>query len=311
VRLAVVDIGTNSVLLLVGEFRPDGGFTAMIERCTITRLGQGVDAGGALTDAAIERTVTALRAFAAQVEELGVEHRAAVGTSALRDAANAAAFLKPAAQALGCPVEVIGGEREAALMLNGVRGGLDALPARVTLFDVGGGSTELIRCAGPEVEELLSLDIGAVRLTERYLRTDPPLPDEVAAIERAAADALVALPSAGRDTVIGIGGTVTTLVAVKQGLADYDTERVNGSTLTAAEVHKMAQRFAAQPLDERRRIVGLDPARADVVLAGVLIVAALLARLDAGEMTVCDRGVRWGLLRELGERVAEGVKKWS
>lgn len=299
-RLATVDIGTNSVLLLVGEVRPDGQFVALEERCTITRLGQGVDGAGALDGAAIARTLTALGAYGEQMTALGVERRAAVGTSALRDATNAEVFLEPAGRTLGCPVEVIGGEREAALVLGGVRGGLTALPPRVTLFDVGGGSTELIRCAGAEVEELVSLDLGAVRLTERHLRSDPPAPDEVAAVEHAAAGALGALPGRwGGDAVVGIAGTVTTLATVKQTLEDYDTERVNGSTLGAGEVRAMAQRFAALPLERRRQIVGLEPARADVILAGSLIVAALLARLGAEELTVCDRGVRWGLLREL------------
>jgi exopolyphosphatase / guanosine-5'-triphosphate,3'-diphosphate pyrophosphatase len=306
-RLATVDIGTNSVLLLVGEIRPDGQLVALEERCTITRLGQGVDGAGALDGEAITRTLEALCAFADEMDALGVDRRAAVGTSALRDATNAEVFLEPAGRALGCQVEVIGGEREAALVLVGVRGGLGALPSRVTLFDVGGGSTELIRCAGAEVEELVSLDLGAVRLTERHLRADPPAPDELAAVEQATAGALQALPPRwGGDAVVGIAGTVTTLATVKQRLDDYDTERVNGSTLSATEVQDMAQRFAAQPLAERRSIVGLDPARADVILAGTLIVSALLARLGAEALTVCDRGVRWGLLRELHQGLVAG-----
>lgn len=306
-RLASIDIGTNSVLLLAGEIRPDGRLVALAEHCTITRLGQGVDGAGALDGAAIARTLTALDAYGEQMTALGVKRRAAVGTSALRDATNAEVFLEPAGRALGCPVEVIGGEREAALVLEGVRGGLADLPARVTLFDVGGGSTELVRCRGSEVQELVSLDLGAVRLTERHLRGDPPAPDELAAVEHAAAEALQELPGRWRgDSVVGIAGTVTTLATVKQTLEDYDTKRVNGSTLGAGEVRAMAQRFAALPLERRRQIVGLEPERADVILAGSLIVAALLARLGADELTVCDRGVRWGLLRELHLGIVAG-----
>lgn len=302
-RLASVDIGTNSVLLLVSEHR---GQTAVAERCTITRLGQGVDGAGALDEEAIERTLAALREFAAEMDALGAGRRAAVGTSALRDAANAAALLEPAAQILGCPVEVIDGEREAALVLEGVRGGLSALPERLILFDVGGGSTELVCSAGAEVEGLVSIDIGAVRLTERHLRSDPPLPHEVAALERTVDDALRSLPRWRSDAVVGIAGTVTTLATVKLALGDYDTERVNGSSLSAVEVQGMANQFAGLPLAERRLLVGLEPARADVILAGTLIVNALLARLGAGELIVCDRGVRWGLLRELQQSAAGG-----
>jgi len=309
VNLATVDIGTNSVLLLVAERAPSGGLRALEERCIITRLGGGVDRRGRLDPVAIERTLEALRGCRAIMDELGVTARAAVGTSALRDAGDAAAFLAPAEALLGCPVEVVSGRREAALVLRGVRGGLGAgLPAEAVIFDVGGGSTELIRCRAGEVEELISLEIGAVRLTERHLRADPPGPEEVAALERAVGAALAGLPPAPLPTggVVGIAGTVTTLAAVHQALERYDTERVNGSTLGAAEVQALARRFAALPLAARRRMTGLEPARADVILAGTLIVVALLIHLAADAMTVCDRGVRWGLLRELLDREGGG-----
>jgi exopolyphosphatase/guanosine-5'-triphosphate,3'-diphosphate pyrophosphatase len=301
-RLATVDIGTNSVLLLVVTRLEDGALRAEVERCVITRLGQAVDQTGQLAPAAVERTLAALRSLAREMEEHEVSARAAIGTAVLRDAEDAADFLERAEAALGCPVEVVSGRREAELVLRGVRAGLAGrLPASVTLFDVGGGSTELVHCEGDEVLELTSLDLGAVRLTERHLRGDPPAAAEVAALRRATAAALESIsPARWRaDQVVGIAGTVTTLATVQQGLDDYDTDRVNGSHLTREQIHTMTRRFAALDLAARRAIVGLEPGRADVILAGGLIVTALLDRLGAAGLTVCDRGVRWGLIREL------------
>jgi exopolyphosphatase/guanosine-5'-triphosphate,3'-diphosphate pyrophosphatase len=307
-RIAAIDIGTNAVLLLVASRHADGRLVAEHESCTITRLGQAVDREHNLARAAIERTLATLTELADLLERLGVgkDARVAVGTSALRDAGNAPDFIRPAEAILRCPIEVVSGEREAQLVLAGVRGSFGELPERTLLFDVGGGSTELILTGGSTgVLQLDSLDLGAVRLTERHLAgNSPPSP---AAVDEARREIAAALDGLSRslagerrnvDHLIGIAGTVTTIAAVEMGLIRYDTERVNGLWLTAAQVAEQARRYASLPLDQRREIVGLDPGRADIILAGALVVAAVLEHFRQGRFRVCDRGVRWGLLQE-------------
>jgi exopolyphosphatase / guanosine-5'-triphosphate,3'-diphosphate pyrophosphatase len=305
-RIAALDIGTNSVLLLVAEpARAGGDLAAVHEECVITRLGQGVDRTGALDPRAIERTLAALGGMAEAVRRLGgVERIGAVGTSALRDARDARVFLERAAALLGCEVEVVSGRREAELVLGGVRGGLPDLAPRTLVFDVGGGSTELVLSGEGRVVDLVSLELGAVRLTERFLRGDPPAAREVGEARRSAREALGTLGAAfgAVQELVGVAGTVTTLATMKHALAVYDTRVVNGSRLTRSDVAGAVARLEAHPLEERRRFVGLEPARADILLGGALVVEAVLERFGAEFFRVCDRGVRWGLVRELAAR---------
>lgn len=307
-RLAAVDIGTNSVLLLIAARGPDGSLEAVHESCTITRLGQGVDATGRIADEAYERTVAELRRCAATMHDHDVGPRGALGTSALRDADNGAALREEAAAILGCPLQVVDGAREAALVLAGVRSSFGALPPGTVLFDVGGGSTELIRVAsGGADPELASLDLGAVRLTERHLHHDPPTRAQVDLCRRDAAALLVRLDPAafGPPTgeLVGIAGTVTTLAAVELGLQRHDSARINGHRLDRAQVQAQIMRYAELPRAEREQIVGLEPARADVILAGAVVVDAVLEHFGATGLRVSDRGVRWGLAAELAGSV--------
>lgn len=304
-RLATVDIGTNSVLLLIVERSADGALQVVEEACLITRLGQGVDHARLLRPAAIERTLAALATYAARLSHWRVTRRAAVGTSALRDATNGAAFLAEAATLLGCPVEVISGLREAQLVLRGVSGTQAgaALEPGTVVIDVGGGSTELIAIgAEGALRPPLSLDLGSVRLTERYLRHDPPTADELAQLRhelRCALTPITAdLPSPPA-RLIGVAGTVTTLAAIALGLDSYDGSRVDGVHLTLAQIDALAQRLARLPLEQRRTLPGLPAQRADVIVAGAILVAELLRQLRAESCAVSDRGVRWGLAREL------------
>jgi exopolyphosphatase/guanosine-5'-triphosphate,3'-diphosphate pyrophosphatase len=300
-RLGSVDIGTNSVLLLVVELEGEGPPRTIAERCRITRLGEGVDATGQLAGGALARTLDALAEYAAQMEDLGVTGRAAVATSVLRDTGESGrSFLEQAAALLDCPVEVVSGAREAALVLAGVRGAFGSLPPDTLIFDVGGGSTEVILHPRPGAVQLVSLQLGAVRLTERYFHTDPPAPEEVLAVKSAVRTALqdLAAPFAGHASMIGVGGTVTTLATVELGLELYDTERVNGLRLSRAQVEEQIALFAHLPLDARHRVPGLEPARADIILAGAVAVAGILEHFANDALLVCDRGVRWGLLWE-------------
>lgn len=382
-RAAVVDIGTNSVLLTIAARTtlpadPEGAppstprgsedpaaaprsvvervVEPVLERATITRLGEGVDATRKLSPAAVDRTLECLRDYGARIREAGVDVIALVGTSALRDAQGGEAFMARAAELIGAPLEVISGQREAELTFRGALSGLD-VRGPVTVFDIGGGSTEIIsgdaplpgalranpggpRAGAPTLRASFSFDVGSVRLTERHVRTDPPRASELdalrkdirallstappalatlfraptdaegAAAEGAAAEGTDAedLPrppsshahsAAAPPTVVGVAGTVTTLAAVELGLEHYDPMRVHGATLSAESIDGLVTRLASLPLAERQKLPGLEPRRADVIVAGAVLCSEVLRALGAPRLVVSDRGVRWGLLDEL------------
>lgn len=280
-----------------------------MERATITRLGEGVDKTRRLDAAASERTLGCLRDYAEALRAHAVARLDVVGTSALRDAAGAAAFLDEAERVLGVRPRVIAGDEEAALTFRGALSGLD-VEGELLVFDIGGGSTELIlgRADGSGLpQERVSLDIGSVRLFERHVNSDPPSAQELTAIEADIAQALttaaplLAAPARAAATTIllGVAGTVTTLKAVELGLAPYDGARVHGAALTLSAVERLCTSLAALPFAVRKDLPGLEPKRADVIVAGALIVREILRRAGATQLIVSDRGVRFGLLERL------------
>jgi exopolyphosphatase/guanosine-5'-triphosphate,3'-diphosphate pyrophosphatase len=305
-RVATIDIGTNSVLLLVAEQTPRG-LIAVEERATVTRLGQGVDQTRALHPSALARTTACLADYAERIRLHGADEIGVVGTSALRDASGAEALASFVQSRLGTVLRVITGREEARLTFLGAVSGLDGLPpgGRQCAFDVGGGSTEVVQAHWESEGRLVldyqeSFDVGSVRLTERFIKSDPPRADELDAIERTLDQTLAVLPRlAGDPPPIGIAGTVTTLAAVSLQLENYDGQRVHGLTLGLAEIQRIVSLLAAASLDDRRRIAGLHPGRADVIVAGGLVVLGVLKRLGASAMRVSDRGLRWGLAAEL------------
>jgi exopolyphosphatase/guanosine-5'-triphosphate,3'-diphosphate pyrophosphatase len=227
-----------------------------------------------------------------------------VGTEALRRAANADDFLRPAAEILGVPVEVIDGGREAALTFRATAQSFPA-PTRagwLAVVDIGGGSTEIILAQQGTVRFETSLPLGSVRLTEGFIPGDPPTAPELAAADREIATQLVAVPFPAAPVVLcGVAGTVTTLAAMAQNLASYDATKVHGWTLTSVALELQRHRLANATQPQREMMVGLDPRRADVILAGAMILQALLRRSGAPGVLVSDRGIRWGLLYELRE----------
>jgi exopolyphosphatase / guanosine-5'-triphosphate,3'-diphosphate pyrophosphatase len=303
-RVAAIDIGTNSVLLLIAEPR-GGALQAVVERATVTRLGQDVDARRALAPEAARRTLSCLESYARELRAFGVQRVAAVGTSALRDAAGGAEFLDQAEALLGVRPRVISGDEEAELTFHGSLSGLTRPAGAVCVFDIGGGSTEIIRGrsadgASSVVEHAVSLDVGSVRLFERHLRHDPPLLEEMARVDADVGRALAAAGAAASDAVlVGVAGTVTTLVAIELGLSSYDSARVHGFTLTRAAVEALATRLSALSLAQRIELAGLEPQRADVIVVGAAIVRSILAWSGRAELVVSDRGVRWGLAERL------------
>jgi exopolyphosphatase / guanosine-5'-triphosphate,3'-diphosphate pyrophosphatase len=307
-RVAAIDIGTNSVLLLVAE-ETASGLVAVEERATVTRLGQDVDRTRVFQDAAIQRTTACLAAYAERIEALGASRIVTAGTSALRDAKGGERIAGFVESRLGAPLRVISGQEEARLTFLGAVSGLgeaeDPSPSRIA-FDVGGGSTEVVQGTRESgrgsyrLDYAESFDVGSVRLTERYISADPPSPSELQAATNSADAAFASLPALAKGgRPIGIAGTVTTLAAVSMGLKNYDGALVHGRTMDLSEVERVVSKLASMTLTERRGVPGVHPGRADVIVAGGLVVLAVLKRLEATAMQVSDRGLRWGLAAQL------------
>lgn len=301
-RAATIDIGTNSVLLLVADSE-GGALRPVLERATVTRLGEGVDRNRRLLDAACERTLACLTNYAAELRELDVDRLDAVGTSAMRDAAGGQEFVARAAAILGVAPRVIDGNEEARLTFAGALSGLSQT-GDVTVFDIGGGSTEIIvgssRSSERRIDAAVSLDIGSVRLFERHVRSDPPTAEEMKSVQRDIALALANAPKPRPGaTLVGVAGTITQLAALELELTSYDSMRVHGYTLTSSAVDRLATHLATLTLAERRVLRGMEPARADVLVVGSAIAQAVLQWSGAAELVVSDRGVRWGLAEEL------------
>jgi exopolyphosphatase / guanosine-5'-triphosphate,3'-diphosphate pyrophosphatase len=286
-RVAAVDIGTNSVRLLAVE-----GDRDLARRAEITRLGQGVDATGELTDEAMERTLATLVEYRNILDDLGVTAVRVVATSAARDARNRDTFFTAAADVMGVEPELLSGPDEARLSFAGAVAGLDPSTGPFLVVDIGGGSTELA-VGQTAAEAVHSLDIGSVRLTEMVLHHDPPQPEELTnalgIVEDRLDDVLRLMPAAeDAPTLAGVGGTVTTVAAVEIGLATYDRDRVHHFSLTRAAAEDVFRTLATEPLADRVHNPGLQPGRADVIVGGCLILVAVMRRMHAAELLVCD-----------------------
>jgi exopolyphosphatase/guanosine-5'-triphosphate,3'-diphosphate pyrophosphatase len=302
-RVAAIDIGTNTVLLLIAKMSPNGELVALADRARITRLGQGVDRTRRLAPEAVERTLSCLSDYAIEIAAHGVGAVGAVGTSAMRDAAASDGgendFVARAAKILGVEPRIVSGAVEADLAFSGGLLGL-GLSGPVTAFDVGGGSSELIvGVAGPGaavVERRQSLDMGSVRLFERHVRSDPPSAFEMSNVSAFALDQLLAVspPPPGRP-LVGMAGTVTTLAAIARQVVPYDPERIHGMLLSTEEIGAIGRRLVELPLARRAELPGLEPKRADVIPVGATIVSAIVSWARAPQIVVSDRGVRWGL----------------
>jgi exopolyphosphatase/guanosine-5'-triphosphate,3'-diphosphate pyrophosphatase len=297
-RLAAIDVGTNTTLLLLAEGQGPADVRVLAERAEITRLGRGIGGDGRLGTEGIERTVAVLTEYAALAREHGAVV-AAVGTEALRRAPNADDFLEPAAQALGVPVEVIDGEREAALSYRAAASSFPGAAAgSMVVVDIGGGSTEIICSERGEVQFRRSLPLGSVRLTERHVRHDPVAPEELAALTAEVRETLHTLPLGGAATLVGTAGTVTSLAAMDQRLTSYDPALVHGYRLKLAALEGLTATLASSTQPDREQMPGLDPRRADVILAGATLLLEIVRRARVQQVVTSDRGLRWGLLYE-------------
>jgi exopolyphosphatase/guanosine-5'-triphosphate,3'-diphosphate pyrophosphatase len=298
-RFAVIDVGTNSVKFHVGERGADGAWRTLVDRAEVTRLGQGLDATGRLSATAIDRTVDAIAGMAAEARRNDVEAIAAVGTAALRRAPNAEELVEAAEARCGVRVEVIPAEDETRLAYLAAQSGLGVASGSVVVFDTGGGSSQFTFGDGARIRDRFSVEVGAARFTERYGLAGRVSQDELdAALAAIAADLSAIDGRPAPDVVVGMGGAVTNLAAVKHGLAEYDPAIVHGTVLERAEIDRQIDLYRSRDAAERRAIVGLQPARDEVILAGACIVRTVLAMLGRDSLTVCDRGLRHGLLAE-------------
>ena len=295
-RVAAIDLGTNTTRLLVGDV-VDGRVDALVRRSTITRLGEGVDARRRLLPFPIARVRNCLSDYRRELESLGAERALLVGTSAVRDAENGEAFLGEIEWSYGFTTRLLSGEDEAEL----TRLGIGTVPAGTVVVDVGGGSTELI-----SAHDRVSTNLGSVRLTERFLASDPPSPDELEAVG-AAIRAVLAEHEFSASRGIGVAGTVTSLAALDLGLVEYDSERVDGHRLSDAAVRAQLGRLAALPLAERREVPGLEPERAPVIVAGAAVLHEVMQYLGLGRIEVSERDLLDGAALEAA-RLPEPVE---
>ncbi|GGR69905.1 exopolyphosphatase/guanosine-5'-triphosphate,3'-diphosphate pyrophosphatase [Nocardioides luteus] len=300
-KVAAIDCGTNTIKLLIATVTADG-LTEDVREARMVRLGQGVDRTGVLADEALERAFGAIDEYAALIRDHGVERVRFVATSATRDAANAATFTDGVRARLGVDPEVVTGAEEAALSFGGAARNLRGSPQPpVLVIDIGGGSTELILGEGPTPTSSDSMDIGAVRLHERHLRSDPPTREEVEACVRdidAHLDACPVDPVAA-STVVAVGGTVIQLTMGLLELAAYDRTATDHAELSPSDIDRIVERLLAMSVEERLALPWMHPGRADVIAAGGLILGRILRRsrvetLLVSEADILD-GIAWSV----------------
>lgn len=312
-RVGAIDCGTNSIRLLVADVDgPD--LREVVREMTVVRLGEGVDRTGAFSQAALDRTFAACDDYAATLDRIGVQRLRFVATSASRDVSNRSAFFDGVRERLGVAPEVISGAEEARLSFRGAVEGLPAdLIAMPTLVvDIGGGSTEFVLGdrsgdGAADVEAAVSVNIGCVRMTERHLHGDPPSDEEIARVESDVAAALdeaaAAVPLERARSLVGVAGTVTTLVALIHGLAAYDPAEIHGREATLPEIDELTERLLAMPRAERAELPVMHPGRVDVIGGGALVLRAIMRRTGlpviASETDILD-----GVARSLAEDVS-------
>jgi exopolyphosphatase/guanosine-5'-triphosphate,3'-diphosphate pyrophosphatase len=296
-RYAVIDIGTNSVKFNISERRDDGSWLTIVDRAEITRLGEGLEKTGEISSDAMERTVSAICAMVEEARKNDVAKIAAVGTMGMRTARNSQQFIDAVEQRCGAKIEVISGDEEGRLAYIAVKSGLGLAEGSLAIFDTGGGSSQFTFGHGAVVQERFSVNVGAVRYTEAYGLSGIVSPDRLqAALNAIAADLARLDGRPSPDALVGMGGAITNIAAVKHCLAKYDPNVIQGSVIERAEVERQIELYRSKSLDDRRIIIGLQAKRADVILAGVCIVKTVMDKLQKDRLSVSDRGLRQGLL---------------
>jgi exopolyphosphatase/guanosine-5'-triphosphate,3'-diphosphate pyrophosphatase len=306
-RVAAVDCGTNSLRLLICETDEVTGLrTDVVRVMRIVRLGEGVDASGRLSDAALTRTFAALDEYRELIDRHRADAVRFVATSATRDADNREEFVSGVRGRLGVEPEVISGAEEASLSFTGATGDLDIAGAAspCLVVDIGGGSTEFVMGEpGGEPAHAASVDIGCVRMTERHFASDPPYPAEVAAarddIDAAIAQVAGSMPLRRAGSMVGLAGSVTTVAALAMGLWEYDSERIHGSVITAADVHRVCEELLYSTREKRAANPVIHPGRVDVIAAGSLVLSAIVAYTGLPELLVSEHDILDGIVASL------------
>jgi exopolyphosphatase / guanosine-5'-triphosphate,3'-diphosphate pyrophosphatase len=296
-RQAVIDVGTNSVKFHIGERKADGNWTTIIDRAEVTRLGEGIEKTGSISPEAMERTAVAIAKMKDEAIQTGVAGITAVGTMGLRTAHNSEAFLTLVRQRSGIEIEVISGQEEGRVAYLAVRSGIGRVQGTIVIFDTGGGSSQFTFGHGEKVDRQFSVNVGAVRFTEKFGLDQAVSPE----VLKQAMDAIAAdlSPLDGAETpnaLVGMGGAVTNIAAVKHGLSKYDPNIIQGSVIDRAEVNRQIERYRGLSAEARRQVVGLQPRRAEVILAGACIVRTIMEKMKSSSLSVSDRGLRHGLL---------------
>ena len=308
-RYAVIDVGTNSVKFHIGERSAGGSWRAFADRAEVTRLGEGLAESGVIDDEALDRTAGAVAGMSVEAKNAGVRAIAAVGTAGLRIAGNATQAIAAIKAKSGVLIEIISGEEESRLAFVAARAGLGPKAGSLVVFDTGGGSSQFTFGHDSSVDQRFSVDVGAVLYTERF-GLDGVVTTTVvdAAMEAISADLSSLKGRAVPDLLVGMGGAVTNITAVKHGLTTYDPRVVQGTLLDSVEVDRQIDLYRSLDADARRAIVGLQPKRAEVILAGACIVRTIMKMLGKDSLTVSDRGLRHGVL---AERFACGDERHS
>jgi exopolyphosphatase/guanosine-5'-triphosphate,3'-diphosphate pyrophosphatase len=297
--VAVIDVGTNSVKFLVAERATTGEWRRVVDRAEVTRLGEGLEQSGAMSDQAVARTATAIAGMVDEARSHGVTKIAAVGTAGLRMASNRADLVDEVTARTGVAIEVISGDEETRLAYLATAAALGLGEGSLTVVDTGGGSTQFTFGHAGEIDERFSVDVGAVRYTDRFRLDQPVDPEGLAEALAAISDDLTRLDDRpSPETLVGMGGAITNMTAVELGLAAYDPDRVHGAVLSLDSLDRQIERYRSVDADERRSIVGLQPSRAEVILAGACIVRTVMLKLGKEALTVSDRGLRHGVLVE-------------
>jgi exopolyphosphatase / guanosine-5'-triphosphate,3'-diphosphate pyrophosphatase len=307
-RIATLDIGTNTALLLIADLDfSTKSLTTVFNAQEIIRLGKGVDADGGINADGALRLIECLKKYKIIIEQYGVTDVFAVGTSALRDAKNRDEIVETVRRESGISIETVSGADEAELTFLGAVAGWTNLPDKFLVIDIGGGSTELVLGTVNGIDARISIDIGSVRLTERLFKHTPPLPIEFEEAELLVTDAFAEqLPMfiAGRESAVGVAGTAVTIAQLAKGLQTFSPE-LHGYNLQYADVHRLLEKFRQSSVDEIVSL-GVDKGRADVITAGTLILHQFMRLFSAKQLTVSIQGLRYGIaLRELQNTIRQ------
>lgn len=294
-KIGVIDIGTNSMRLLIASLEKNKMVKTYKEIQT-TRIGQGIQEEGRILPEALQRNFKGLKAFKRKAEKEEVERIVVFGTSALREASNAREFINRVERELGLCIKVLKGKQEAEV---GFQGAIQEIQKDALVIDIGGGSTELIVGNAHEgITNRISLDIGALRMTEAYIASDPIRQKEIVALEKEAQEKIRKIASSfyGFEIAIGIGGTITTLSAIKQNMKEYDAKKIHNSKLSIGDIENILERLRSLKLEDRKEVQGLQPSRADIIVAGIVILKSIMEKLKIDCLRVSERDSLEGMV---------------